>query len=61
MALFAVAGFVGVATVETARWVRQPENDRIDGLEIEALSDGTGLNVRFFPRSESCQPLDLRR
>lgn len=59
--LLGAIGIGGVVTMETARWVRQPENDRIDGLEIEALSDGTSLNVRFFPRSESCQPLDLRR
>jgi hypothetical protein len=51
----------GTVAMETTRWIRHPENDRIDGLELEVLSDGPGLNVRFFPRSENCQPLSLRR
>lgn len=54
-------GIGGRITLELTRWVRRPQDDSLDGMELDVSAEGPVLNGRLLPRTESCQAFVLRR
>jgi hypothetical protein len=51
----------GRITLEPTRWVRRPQDDRIDGIELDPSTEGPSLNGRLLPRTDVCQAFVMRR
>jgi hypothetical protein len=51
----------GRITLEPTRWVRRPQDDRIDGMELDVSTEGPSLNGRLLPRTDVCQAFVLRQ
>lgn len=54
-------GIGGRIALEPTRWVQRPQDDRIDGMELDVSAEGPALNGRLLPRTDHCQAFVLRR
>lgn len=54
-------GIGGRITLEPTRWVQRPQDDRVDGMELDVSAEGPALNGRLLNTAGVCQAFVLRR